>query len=82
MKELDLDLDHITMIDDNGNKKTYDVDTQFELNGHFYVIYTAGEEILMRRIGYMDNEPFLIPITDEEMASVQQAYEDGINRNT
>ncbi|MFA9558883.1 DUF1292 domain-containing protein [Evansella sp. AB-rgal1] len=67
--------EQITIRDDEGNEKVFQVDAMFEMGDHSYAMVTSGDNTFVMRI--MDNgdrKQSLISATDEEIENLMDAY--------
>ncbi|OIJ11082.1 DUF1292 domain-containing protein [Anaerobacillus alkalilacustris] len=74
--EIDAIRDQITIEDENGNIKDYNVEGLFDMEDNSYVLLSDDGETILMRIEDQDNEQFLVGITDpDERDSILTAYE-------
>ncbi|OIJ19228.1 DUF1292 domain-containing protein [Anaerobacillus alkalidiazotrophicus] len=74
--EIDAIRDQITIEDENGNMKDYNVEGLFDMEDNSYVLLSDDGETILMRIEDQDNEQFLVGITNpDERDSILTAYE-------
>ncbi|SDZ42725.1 Protein of unknown function [Evansella caseinilytica] len=74
--------DTITIKDDGGHEKNFQVEAQFEMNNQSYALITGDTETLLMRIIDEDEEQYLVGITDpEEKRAILDAYQIAVEAN-
>lgn len=71
--------EYVTIKDDEGNEKVFEIDAMFEMNGHTYAMITADDDTLVMKVEYENGEQTLVSATDEEMENLIDAYNIAIN---
>jgi uncharacterized protein YrzB (UPF0473 family) len=67
--------DQITIEDDDGNEKEYNVEALFDMADDSYALLSSSEEVILMRIEEYEDEQTLVGITNpEEKASILAAY--------
>ncbi|PIB40227.1 hypothetical protein AOA59_29535, partial [Pseudomonas sp. 2822-15] len=64
----------ITIKDDEGNERVFQVDAMFDMEGYTYAMITSGDETLIMRLEEDDGEQSLISATEEEIENLMDAY--------
>ncbi|QTM98017.1 hypothetical protein ERJ70_00965 [Sediminibacillus dalangtanensis] len=82
MKQPEDNLETISIEDEAGNQKDYEVDAVIEMDKKEYVLYSSGEELKMKRILHEDDDEFLLDVSEEEMAKLIDAYDEAIAEET
>ncbi|PLR98272.1 DUF1292 domain-containing protein [Bacillus sp. T33-2] len=68
--------DLITIEDEQGVEKQYEVEALFDMNGESYALLRSEEETILMRVEDEGGEQFLVGIEDEsERDSILDAYE-------
>ncbi|ADU30637.1 DUF1292 domain-containing protein [Evansella cellulosilytica] len=68
--------DQITIEDDKGNHKDFNVEALFEMDGQSYALITGDYEALLMRIEEDTHAQYLVGITDPtEREAILEAYE-------
>lgn len=71
----DYRLDQITIEDEDGETKEYNVEALFEMEDQSYALLSAGGELLVMRIEEYEDEQTLVGITDrDEKEAILSAY--------
>lgn len=67
--------DQITIEDDDGNEKEYNVEALFDMADESYALLSSNEEVILMRIEEYEDEQTLVGVTNpEEKASILSAY--------
>lgn len=68
--------DLITIEDENGNEKQFELEALFDMDTNSYALMRQDEDILLMRIENEGDNQYLIGLTDEtEKESILAAYE-------
>lgn len=68
--------DFITVTDEHGQEKEYAIEALFDMEDQSYALLASEEETVLMRVEEIEEEQFLVGITDEEERnSVLSAYE-------
>lgn len=68
------DKDYITISDEEGNEKVFEVDAMFHMGDHTYAMITSGDETLVMKLEEEDGEQSLVSPSEEEMENLMDAY--------
>ncbi|MBU9713197.1 DUF3727 domain-containing protein [Evansella tamaricis] len=66
--------EYITLEDEDGNEKVFQIDAMFDMEEHTYAMITSGDETLMMRIEDEDGKQSLVSATEEEIENLMDAY--------
>jgi uncharacterized protein YrzB (UPF0473 family) len=66
--------DYVTVQDDQGNEKVFQVDALFDMEGESYAMLTSGEETMVMKVEDENGSQSLVSATDEEIENLMDAY--------
>ncbi|MBU9720585.1 MULTISPECIES: DUF1292 domain-containing protein [Bacillaceae] len=69
----------ITIKDEEGNEKVFQVDAMFDMGDYTYAMITSGDETLIMRVEEDNGEQSLISATEEEIENLLAAYNIALN---
>jgi hypothetical protein len=74
--------DLVTVSDDLGNQKQYEVEALFDMNGHSYALLRDREDTVIMRVEEQDGEQYLVGLdNDIEKTNLLNAYQVAIEAN-
>ncbi|MDG5786730.1 DUF1292 domain-containing protein [Evansella sp. AB-P1] len=68
------DNEYITVEDDEGNEKVFQVDAMFDMEDHSYAMITSGDETLVMRVEGKEGKQSLVSATEDEIENLMDAY--------
>ncbi|MBU8907703.1 DUF1292 domain-containing protein [Desertibacillus haloalkaliphilus] len=74
--------DQITIEDEQGNEKEYNVEALFDMKEQSYALLSADDETVLMRVEDDEDGQYLIGVTDDvEKKSILNAYEVAVEAN-
>ncbi|MDQ0256599.1 uncharacterized protein YrzB (UPF0473 family) [Evansella vedderi] len=75
------DKEYITIHDEDGNEKIFEVEAMFDMGNHSYAMISSGDDTLVMRIEEEDGEQVLVSATEEEVENLMDAYNIAIDED-
>jgi hypothetical protein len=68
--------DLVTVRDEHGNQRQYEVEALFEMKGESYALLRGGEDTILMRVEYQGGEQYLVGLNNDiEISYLLDAYQ-------